>query len=58
MRRFQRSRRRRGVITVEWIAFITILVIGTIGGLTVARNAILSELKDISEAIAALDMFP
>ena len=58
MRRFPRSRRRRGVITVEWIAFITILVIGTIGGLAVARNAILSELKDISEAIAALDMFP
>ena len=58
MRRFVRPRRRRGVITIEWIAFVTILVIGVIGGLGVARNAILSELQDISEAIAAMDMFP
>ncbi len=58
MRRFVRSRRRRGVITVEWIAFVTVLVIGTIGGLAVARNAIVSELKDIADAIAALDLFP
>lgn len=58
MPRPARSRRRRGNITVEWIAFVTVLVIGVIGGLGVARNAILSELKDISEAIAAMDMFP
>lgn len=58
MRRFARSRRRRGVITVEWIAFVTVLVIGTIGGLAVARNAIVSELKDIADAITALDLFP
>lgn len=57
MRRFAR-RRRRGVITIEWIILFTILVIGVIGGLGVFRNAILSELKDISEAIAAMDMFP
>lgn len=56
MRRFARSRRRRGVITTEWIIFVTILVIGTIGGMAVVRNAIISELKDISEAIAAMNM--
>ena len=55
MRRFVRSRRRRGVITIEWIAFVTILCIGTIGGLAVARHAIISELVDIAEAIAALN---
>lgn len=58
MRRFTRARRRRGNITVEWIAFVTILVIGVVGGLGVARNAIMSELKDIAEAVAEMNMFP
>jgi hypothetical protein len=56
MRRL-RSLRRRGMITVEWIIFVTILCIGTIAGLVVVRNAILSELKDIADAIAFWNMF-
>jgi hypothetical protein len=57
MRRNRRSRRRRGLITPEWIMFVTILCIGTIAGLVVVRNAILSELKDISQAIEFFNMF-
>jgi hypothetical protein len=57
MRRFKRSR-RRGEITIEWIMLVTILGIGTVGGLAVARNAMLSELKDIAQAIAHYNMFP
>jgi uncharacterized protein (UPF0333 family) len=58
MRRFVRSRRRRGQISLEWVLLITVLAIGVIGGLGVARNALVSELNDIALAVEALDMFP
>lgn len=52
------SRRRRGQIALEWVLLATVLVIGVIGGLGVARNAIVAELKDIAEAVADFEMFP
>ncbi len=57
MRR-SRLRRRRGEITLEWIILATVLILGVIGGLGVARNAMVSELKDIAEAVEAYDAFP
>ena len=36
----------------------TVLVIGVIGGLGVARNAITAELRDIAAAITAYEFFP
>lgn len=44
-----------GVLTFEWIALITILVIGLVGGLSAARDAIIDELGDVSEAMTAVD---
>jgi hypothetical protein len=60
MRRAKRisRRHRRGEITLEWIILGTALVFGIIGGLGVARNAILSELADISQAVEAYEAFP
>lgn len=52
------GRRRRGEITIEWILLVTVLVIGVIGGLGVARNAITAELSDIADAITAFEFFP
>ena len=46
---------RRGVLTLEWILLITVLVIGVIGGLGAVRNAMVSELADLAEAIESLN---
>ena len=49
--------RRRGMLTFEWICLITVLVIGTIGGLAAVRNALISELHDLAAAIHALSNY-
>ena len=43
------------VITIELILIATIVGIGSIVGLTTLRNAINSELADVSDAIEALE---
>jgi Flp pilus assembly pilin Flp len=55
-RRLNHRRRRRGVLTLEWILLITVLVIGIIGGLGAVRTAINSELLDLAAAINALNI--
>ena len=50
--------RRRGVLTLEWILLITVLVIGIIGGLGAVRNAVITELQDLAEAIVSLNITP
>jgi len=57
-RRQPAAKQRRGVLTVEWILLITVLVIGIIAGLGAVRNAILSELNDLANAIQALSPAP
>ncbi len=44
-----------GVLTFEWILLITVLAIGIVGGLSAVRDAIISELGDLSVAITSLD---
>ena len=53
-----RRNKRRGFLTLEWILLITVLVIGIIGGLGAVRNAIVSELVDLAEAIQSLNVKP
>lgn len=50
-------RHRRGEITLEWVILGTLLAFGVIGGLGVARNAMIAELSDIAQAISALHFF-
>ncbi len=45
----------RGVLTFEWILLITVLTIGVVGGLSAVRDAVISELGDVAEAIVSLD---
>jgi Flp pilus assembly pilin Flp len=52
----QATRRRRGVLTLEWILLVTVIVIGIIGGLGVVRNATVGELRDLAEAITNLNV--
>jgi hypothetical protein len=50
------ARQRRGVLTLEWVLLITVVIIGIIGGLGAVRGAILGELKDLAQAIQALNI--
>jgi Flp pilus assembly pilin Flp len=43
------------IVSVELILIVTIVVIGMIAGLTVLRDAIISELEDVSQAVMAID---
>jgi hypothetical protein len=58
MRINHRSRRRRGMLTLEWILLVTVVVIGIVGGLGAVRNALLSELHDLANCIQALNICP
>lgn len=48
-------REEEGVLTFEWILLITVLVIGVVGGLSAVRDAIITELGDVVEAMISLD---
>ena len=52
----KRNRKRRGVLTFEWILLISLLVIGIIGGLSAVRNALLCELNDMANCIEAINV--
>ncbi len=51
----RRGRKDEGVLTFEWILLLTVLVIGVVGGLSAVRDAVLSELGDLAQAITSLD---
>ncbi len=44
-----------GVLTFEWILLLTVLVIGIVGGLSAVRDALITELGDVAEAMISLD---
>ncbi len=44
-----------GVLTFEWVLLITLLVIGIVGGLSAVRDALITELGDVAEAMISLD---
>ena len=45
----------QGVLTFEWILLITVVVIGIVGGLSAARDAIVDELGDVAGAAVSID---
>jgi Flp pilus assembly pilin Flp len=48
-------RQEDGVLSFEWALLITLVVIGIVGGLAAARDAITDELGDAAEAMMSLD---
>lgn len=44
-----------GILSFEWVMLLTLLVIGIVGGLAAARDAIIDELGDIAQATLNLD---
>ncbi len=45
----------QGVLTFEWILLVTIVILGIVGGLSAARDAIIDELGDVGGAVIAVD---
>ena len=48
-------REDEGVLTFEWILLITLLTIGLVGGISAVRDAVITELGDVAQAMVALD---
>jgi hypothetical protein len=44
-----------GVLSFEWICLLTLIVIGIVGGVAGARDAVVDELGDSAQAMVALD---
>ncbi len=51
----RQMKKRKGVLTFEWILLVTLLTIGIVGGLSAVRDAIIDELGDVAQAMLALD---
>jgi Flp pilus assembly pilin Flp len=48
-------REEDGVLSFEWTLLLTLLVLGIVGGLAAARDAILDEFGDVAQAMLSLD---
>ena len=44
-----------GVLSFEWVMLLTLLVIGIVGGVSAARDAIIDELGDTAQVMMAVD---
>jgi Flp pilus assembly pilin Flp len=51
----QMWRDEAGVLSYEWVLLLTLLVLGIVGGVAAARDAIIDELGDAAQAMQALD---
>jgi len=54
--RSSRLQRRRGGITLEWVLLVTVLIIGTVGGVAAVRNALILEYQDMIETICEMSV--
>ena len=48
--------RRRGGITLEWVLLVTVLIIGTVGGVAAVRNALILEYQEMIETICEMSV--
>ena len=55
-RHLKRISRRRGALTLEWILLVSVIVIGTIGGLAALRNAAVTQLNALDAAVGQLNV--
>lgn len=54
----RRAQRRRGALTLEWIILVTILIIGTVGGVAAVRNSLILEYQEMIESITQMSVGP
>jgi Flp pilus assembly pilin Flp len=48
-------RQEDGVLSFEWVLLTTLVVVGIVGGLAAARDAVIDELGDVAQGMLALD---
>lgn len=51
-----KPRQRRGGITLEWVLLVTVLIIGTVGGVAAVRNALILEYSEMIETICQMSV--
>ncbi len=51
----QTMRRRRGVLTFEWIVLVSVICAGIVVGLAIVRDSITTETGDVAEAIMCVN---
>jgi hypothetical protein len=47
---------RRGAVTLEWVLLVTVLIIGTVGGVAAVRNALILEYREMIETICQMSV--
>jgi hypothetical protein len=58
MRRKSVSARRHGGLTLEWVLLVTVLIIGTVGGVAMVRNALILEYQEMIDTICQMSIGP
>jgi hypothetical protein len=49
---------RRGGLTLEWVLLVTVLIIGTVGGVAMVRNALILEYQEMIDTICQMSIGP
>jgi len=57
-RKGNKRRKKRGMLTLEWILLVTILVIGLVAGIAAVRGALVSEFAELIQSICGVDVGP
>lgn len=50
------KRRRRGLLTIEWIILVTVVIIGTIAAVGVIRNQLIEEYQELTQSICETNL--
>lgn len=58
MRRKRMLAGRRGGLTLEWVLLVTVLIIGTVGGVAMVRNALILEYQEMIDTICQMSIGP
>ena len=50
------AKRRRGLLTIEWIILVTVVIIGTIAAVGVIRNQLIEEYQELTQSICETNL--
>jgi hypothetical protein len=49
---------RRAAVTLEWIMLISVIILGTAGGVALVRNALIEEYQELLQTICQMSVGP
>ena len=50
--------KRRGAVTLEWIMLVSVIVLGTAGGVALVRNTLIEEYQELLQTICEMSVGP